>query len=367
MKTKQFFLLGRNPELSRAEIYAYLEARNKKYKEIIFEDNKLLIETEKEIDIQKLGGTIHAGKGFFEGSPKELENYEKEIIPSDKFSYGIFTNNEEIIETIKYKFKQEKKKAMLRHGRRKIKIQETEETANLPNADFYIFAIQTKNTIILGTTNQEYNYEEIKKRDMEKPNRRESLAISPRLSKILINLAQLKDNDLMLDPFCGVGGIIQEALIKKINCYGIDKDPKAISQAKQNLIWLKQKYQIKSKYELESNDAQHTPNKQFDGIATETPLGETIRKKPGKKKSREIIQKFERNIIPVLKQLKKVKKPKAKIAITFPVAGQEKIDLSKMENEARLRLSRLKNSDTKLKIQEFRPDQFISREIVVLE
>jgi hypothetical protein len=37
---------------------------------------------------------------------------------------------------------------------------------------------------------------------MQKPIRREELAISPRLAKILINLSGAKKNNLLLDPFC---------------------------------------------------------------------------------------------------------------------------------------------------------------------
>ena len=83
------------------------------------------------------------------------------------------------------------------------------------------------NEILLGIAEQIYDSTGVKNRDMNKPVRREALAISPRLSKILINLSEAKPHDKLLDPFCGIGGILAEALIKRINVHGIDKDKMA--------------------------------------------------------------------------------------------------------------------------------------------
>ena len=45
-----------------------------------------------------------------------------EIIPKDKFSYAVFGNLDP--ETIKLKFKSERRKSTLRHGRKKIQFQD---------------------------------------------------------------------------------------------------------------------------------------------------------------------------------------------------------------------------------------------------
>lgn len=93
---KIFFILGRNPELSRAEILAYMLARNRTFKEILSDENLLVLETneDEKFDIQEFGGLIKLGKIFFEGTETELITYlqKNEIIPADKFSYAIFGN-----------------------------------------------------------------------------------------------------------------------------------------------------------------------------------------------------------------------------------------------------------------------------------
>ena len=358
---KYFFILGRNPELSRAEILAYLTARSRTHKEILFEENLLILETneDEKFDIQEFGGTVHIGKITFEGEPLELEKYinETEIIPSDKFSYGIFGNKDP--EALKEIFKKRKKKATQKHGKKQIKFQNGEKQ-DFPKADFYIFFHQIQSKVYLGITTQTYNNSDVKKRDMQKPIRRESLAISPRLSKILINLSGAKPHALMLDPFCGIGGILQEALAKKINVYGIDKDKQATMGAQQNIKWLAQNYNIQNKYTIENKDSRNTPDLQFTAIATETPLGKTLRKKPSDNEAKQIIQNFEAYIIPILKKLKKVKKSSAKIAITFPVVKVFHADAAKIAEKTDLKIHTNP-------ILESREDQFISRDIVVLQ
>ena len=355
---KQFFILGRNPQLSRQEILAYLRARKIPVKEILFQENLFVLETQK-IPIQELGGSIKSGEITFKGSATDFKDFleKNELVPADKFSYGIFGNLEP--EILKQKFKQMKKKAILKHGRTKIRFREGNR-AQLPNTDFYIFLCKFQNKFYFGLTSQEYDYSKIKERDMNKPIRRESLAISPRLAKILVNLSEAKENDLLLDPFCGVGGILQEALLKNINVHGIDKDTDAIKSAEKNLNWLKQNYQIKNSCKLENTDSKQTPNLQFDAIATETPLGEVLRKKPDKKEAEKIIKNFENLIIPILKRLKQVKKPKAKIAMTIPAIQDQKVNLEKIKKETGLKI-------TTRPILESRPDQFVSREILVFE
>jgi len=113
-----FFILGRNPELSRQEVLAYMRARNREHKEILFEENFLILETNdgERFNMQDFGGVMWLGHINFEGNEKELAEYleKNEIIPSDKFSYATFGNQDS--EPLKELFKSRKKKAMLKHG-----------------------------------------------------------------------------------------------------------------------------------------------------------------------------------------------------------------------------------------------------------
>lgn len=356
---KTFFILGRNPSLSRAEITEFLKVRNRKFKEIYFQNNILILETpnDEKFDIQEFGGIMWIGQITFENTKDKLEKFleNNEIIPNDKFSYSVFGNND--VEIIKENFKKKKKKATIKTSGKQLKLQSNEKI-DLPNADYYLLYLEHKNIVYLGNSTQKYNNSDVKKRDMEKPDRRESLAISPRLSKILINLSGARSGILLLDPFCGIGGILQEALVKNIKCYGIDKDKNAIKGAEKNLSWLKENYKIIVPYKLENIDSKKTPDMQFGAIATETPLGKLIKKKLKDSEAQKIIQDFESLIIPILIRLRKVKKSDANIAITFPSIRKFSVDYNKITKKTGLKIYIQP-------IKESRANQYISREIVV--
>lgn len=358
---KIFFILGRNPKLSYHEILEFLKARSRNFKEVLFEENILILEVpeDERFDVQEFGGVMHLGQIVFEGNPEELKTYleQNELVPSDKFSYAVHGNADP--QKLKEKFKQEKKKAMEKHGKKLLKFQGGEKI-NMPKADFHIFFHNVDKTILLGLVSQTHSSKDVKNRDMNKPVRREALAISPRLSKILINLSGAKPHDKLLDPFCGIGGILAEALVKKINVHGVDKDKQATEGAEKNLKWLTQNYEIKNKYKIENNDSRKAPDLQFNAIATETPLGKVLTKKPSDNQAKQIIQNFESYMIPILQRLKKVKKPQAKIAITFPVVRNFHTDAKKIADKAGLKIYMQP-------ILESRKDQFVSRDILVLQ
>ena len=69
---------------------------------------------------------------------------------------------------------------------------------------------------------------------MQKPVRRSELSISPRISKIMINLSLVKSNEKIVDAFCGIGSILQETLLKKIKVIGIENVLDAFENAKRN-------------------------------------------------------------------------------------------------------------------------------------
>ncbi len=360
---KHFFILGRNPILSKAEIFSYLETSNIEFSEVFFKENFLILECEAKFNIQDFGGVLKLGKINFTGSEKEFEKFleKNDLADKNKFTYAIIGNVEEDI--FKEKFKKQKQKALIKRGGKSIKLQ-THDFAKIANAEFEFFIYNLNNQIYFGSVSDDYSYSEVKKRDMKKPVRRESLAISPRLAKILINLSQVKKGQLLLDPFCGVGGILIEALIREINVYGSDKDHRAIEQCKDNLRWLEKNYKIKATHQLFNKNAVNIRRIQADGIATEPALGELQKSKARDETARRIIRSFENLIIPVLKNLIKTTKQNSKIVITAPYIRDFSVNWERIYRATGLIIHQIKNLE--LQIKEVRPDQFVGREVVVL-
>jgi len=365
-----FFILGRNPILSKAEIFAYLEGHGVEFEELAFRKNFLIISVDKEIkiNVQEFGGLIKFGKIMFSGTEIGFEDfiYHNELVEKDKFTYSVQGNLDD--EIFVDKFKTERRRAVIRRGGKQLKFQ-AEDPESVAKAQYDFFALlsdkdEKDKRVYFGIAEKKYDYTDIKKRDMQKPNRRQEYAISPRLAKILINLSQVKPNQLLLDPFCGVGGILLEALVKGINVYGIDNDQKAITLARQNLKWLESNYKINASWKLMAEDSRNPPNIKPDAIVAETPLGILFRKKPSDRESEKIIESFEKLIISVLKKLAKIKKPGAKIVLTMPLVREASVNMRNITQQTGLKEYKLKN--IVFPIQEFRPNQYISREIVVL-
>ena len=358
---KYFFILGRNPELSRVEVLSYLRARGVEFNEEVFEDNCLVLDIPGKFNfnIQEFGGVMKIGEIIFCGPNSEFEKFldRDEVIPSDKFTYSVFGKEDDSV--LREKFKRDKKKAVLKHGVRKLKFQDG-YTVQIAKTDFSLYFSIRNDRVYLGVSKQDFDSSDSEKRDMYRPVRRSSLAISPRLSKILVNLSGAKKGNMMLDPFCGVGAVLSEALIKGINCFGVDKDKDAIRDAEINLKWLKENVGFNSRYTLKVMDSGRLDQGNFDAIATETPLGEVLRSKPSNSEAKGMITDFEDFIAPILDRLRKCKKKDAKISITFPVVCGNRVDCLKIAKESGLKI-------IEGPILESREGQFVSRDIVVFK
>lgn len=79
---KYLFILGRNIELSIAEIKAFFRKNNLDFKQIGIVNNGLLVETNKQIEkgtIEKFGGIVSIGEVLASGTGKRfLMNLTKE-------------------------------------------------------------------------------------------------------------------------------------------------------------------------------------------------------------------------------------------------------------------------------------------------
>lgn len=78
------------------------------------------------------------------------------------------------------------------------------------------------------------------RRDQERPARDAKVGmLPPKLAQILINLAgELRPRATVLDPFCGTGVVLQEALLMGYRAYGTDVSERMVEYSQRNLEWL---------------------------------------------------------------------------------------------------------------------------------
>lgn len=89
-------------------------------------------------------------------------------------------------------------------------------------------------------------------RDMERPYVDVDMGtLPPKLARIMVNFAQVKEGGVVWDPFCGSGTILLESLLSGINVLGSDIDPKALMYTEENIKWLSENNLIGDiKYDL---------------------------------------------------------------------------------------------------------------------
>jgi tRNA G10 N-methylase Trm11 len=152
-------------------------------------------------------------------------------------------------------------------------------------------------TTHIGTTIAVHNPFEFQKRDLEKPVQRKIFGISPRVAKIMINLTHCTSGKVFLDPFCGVGTFLQEALLSRAKVVGLDINKWCVESAKRNLEWISNEYSLQdADYAVVQGDVRKLTSKigdDIDCIATEPDLGPALRELPTVPYATKIVENLE--------------------------------------------------------------------------
>jgi tRNA G10 N-methylase Trm11 len=359
MTYKYIFILGRNPELSIYEIECYLQNNKIKYN-YIQNSNAILIELDKELSrevINFLGGTIAIGKVLC--NVNELERYFIYNGEKNKITYSVWNYsekyNEKVSEILKNKFKIERMKAVNKKLTGKLDLQEGISVSIVSkDTDIEYFVFEN----YFGEIMAKSKYKDIENRDMNKPVRRESLAISPRLSKIMINMSQTKKGGRIVDPFCGIGVILSEALLMGYEVVGIDKDKNAIEGAISNLEWMGFS---KKKYKLINFDSTKVDIFSADSLVSEPDLGIVLKKSPNKEVAKKILKNYEGLIIRVLNNLKENINGRFIFTSPYILVNNKRIgcNIDRICGSCKLRMVK--------SFKEYRKDQIVARNIFVLE
>lgn len=300
------FILGRDPELSRRELFAYFEARNVSYSVIDSSDIALVLSltlASPEQCIKDLGGTQKIAQVIY--SLDSLYMGTKNKVRYALSHYGDDTDEENgLRQELKAYFKKEKIKATIKKSHR-----EQQEYLDPSEAQNLIEIIQYKN--YMAKTLAVFNPKDYKYRDTKRPAQRPLHTVSIRLAKILINLSGAKARDTLLDPFCGIGTVLQEALLMHMEVIGVDKEKYCIEASKQNLDWLRKEYHCSESYRLIQSDARQLNNyiSSVDCVATEPYLGPFLKRYPSEQEARRIVQEllplYQEVLIHVLRITKK--------------------------------------------------------------
>jgi tRNA G10 N-methylase Trm11 len=336
------FVSGKNWKLSLAEIASYLDARGCFFEVSDFSRSFFTIKTQTALSasvIDDLGGTLKIAETTA-------------LVPTEKITEAFLKGNEQVKKQLRFDFpldvfgdkmpraasgksvfgvsvywadptfrpaakaaqrflgsalkdelrEQDKKTRFIGFPRDREKPQltpvEVLKQGLIENHAEVLLCIGKKETSI-GTTVAVHNPFEFQKRDVDKPVQRKIFGISPRVAKIMVNLTHCKPRAVFLDPFCGVGNILQEALLVKAKVIGIDINRWCVDASKRNLDWETREYSLEeAEYIVMQGDVRDLRQKireEIDCIATEPDLGPALREVPTTPYAEKIIE----NLVPL--------------------------------------------------------------------
>ncbi|HVI69308.1 MAG TPA: methyltransferase domain-containing protein [Magnetospirillaceae bacterium] len=209
-------------------------------------------------------------------------------------------------------------------------------------------------------------------RDFGRPKRDAFVGmLPPKLAQIMLNLAQARAEQVILDPFCGTGVVLQEAALFGVHSVGTDISEKMVDYSQQNMEWLTKTYNLPPHIStiLLGDATDHTWQQPIDHIVCETYLGQPLSGLPKPEKLAEIIQTCDTIITKFLRNAAKQLKPGTRSVIAVPTwrVGNQFKHLGLLDHLENLGYNRLRfkhASDQDLIYH--RADQIVGRELLAV-
>ena len=332
---KYVAIAGRQPLVSLAETQSLYDRFAKLIHGnlIIFEvpnNSEPSRETELLPTINRLGGALKLGK-LLDFDFSQLPDFLMKARPTGKITFGIsdyskrkninFVTKKSI--EIKHRLTKAGRSVRIINGKNAEISSATAHHNQLGEKPgcFEFFLVDQEIYLSLGTQNITAYTE----RDRMRPARDAKVGmLPPKLAQILLNLCgNLPKNARILDPFCGTGVILQEAMIMGYSPYGSDLDARMVEYSRKNLAWLlnkdnQERFQITTKASRaekllaenivvgDATSYQWQPP--IDAVAFEGFLGAPMSKIPveikfktEKTRCKEIILGFLKNITPQIR------------------------------------------------------------------
>ena len=375
--TSKFLITLAYGRLSSLEIASAMDSKSFDFKILNTSDLATLVECDsKTADrlIKRLGGSYKIAKvcgetidDLFEGMPLPDEakfnwsvsgyDCDPELLEETKISVQDFLKSKSLgksrflepdIDTDEYR-----ETTLLGTGRtrvtfRELKIKELYESILFPKgripAGLDIVVVNgVAEAPLFGYTVGASDVLGFEKRDFSRSYQDPTITIGPRLGRVLVNLAMNKPNGTLLDPFCGLGTILQEGLITGRNIVGVDISQSDINKSRTNLNWIKTNYQDSRRLNMKlmRGNAMNLRKEylpKIDGVATEPILLPKFERNPLSTVAGECLGKVAELYERSLGTLGQVMEKGSRIAIISPVIiddrGREhKLELSHMFKE----------------------------------
>ena len=367
---KYLAVLGRLSDISLAELTAQFGDSVKK-----IAPNLAVFESDKNVDINRFGGSLKFGRLISENPVDFLLNLNDE---NGKFAGKFIIGVSDYSKGAK-KFKAQGealkiKRLLSKNGRSCRVLQNTDAALSTATshhnqmgekAGHIEFLINGREWYVLTGVQ---NITAYKNRDQARPARDAKVGmLPPKLAQILINLCgTLPEKSRILDPFCGTGVVLQEASLMGYEPYGTDLSERMIEYSEKNLDWLEN-----GKFTVEQGDATgFTWSGKIDAVACETYLGAPMSQPPVEIKLKEQKQECKSIVLGFLKNISGQIESGTPLALAVPAWLRPNnhyerlniLDEIKDMGYNVVKLNHLSQED----MLYFREGQIVAREIIVL-
>lgn len=265
-----FFLSGEHPTLPKAEIKSIMDAEKINF-ETIGEADQLLRARASIEALKKVSSRSGMCKScgieilFCKNELDAIVNVAKEI----DFSEYVEAKESFSVRIARVAEASKDLSASMIEGKIGRIIKECVKNAkvDLANPIKRFFGVLTEDKFLLGL-----NFFEKERNLTERgPRKRPAFhpsTMDPKLARCIVNLARAKEDSLLLDPFCGVGGILIEAGLMGCRILGCDLNAKMIEGTIRNLEHFNLEYEG-----IILADARKNAFRPAESIATDPPYG----------------------------------------------------------------------------------------------
>ena len=312
--TTYISLLGRQPELSLAELEQVFGSVSR------HGDGSATFQAADRPDIQRLGGQTKLGEVVAEFPAQEWSKLGRSIVTyyadrlksfDGKVTIGISVYGRDVPARDIQRTGLTLKSALKKHGVSMRLIPNDgpalstatshHNKLGLSPNKLELLVVYGKSSVLIAESIGTQNITALAARDQARPKTDAFVGmLPPKLALMMINLSGISlsshkaevtdgpssgkqpksDSGTILDPFCGTGVVLQEAVLLGYDVYGTDLSEKMVDYSTANLEWLSRKHPIGT-VSIEAGDAtDHTWNGQIDAVVAETYLGQPFSAPP---------------------------------------------------------------------------------------
>lgn len=319
---KYIAILGRQPEFGLAELESLLGA------DAVRPFGRVAALTTEALPVSRLGSVIKMAEVLYEGPATDAKDLPIDVsalpMQTTKTPFGLslygLQASRRYVEVVGLALKKQLK------SRGSVRLVVPTEGLALSAASlkhnqilekgFELLVVVSKQSMVVARTLSVQDVDAYAERDYGRPARSAKVGmLPPKLAQTLINLTP---GNLVADPFCGTGVVLQEARLLGRPSWGSDLSSHMVAASQENMRWLDERFPELPSWSVTEADAQAVRLPPDCSIVSEGYLGPNMVASPTAQRLEEIRRELRQLYVSVLRSWADQLAPGAAISICVP-------------------------------------------------